>query len=715
MRKYPPIRTFPQEFTLVVPEDALRFDSKFESGNLKKAVRVRDREYNLHLEYDVETKGYTQWFYFSVENAREGQSVRFNIVNFMKYESLYNAGMKPLVYSEKQKEKGWHRECSAVSYFKNQTPRIARGRAQYFYTLTFTYVFKCKEDKVFFAYCFPYTYSQLMSYLNTLRSDDFSSFVRIDTLCSTLAGLPSPVLTITNNVSTFDSWENELIKLSKSAAGRKWQRMKDSKSPASNKKALEHQGKKCVFLTARAHPGESNGSYMMKGAIDFLVGDSREAKLLRKKFVFKIIPMINPDGVVYGNYRCSLLGVDLNRRWKRPNKLLHPEIYYAKRLIQMVAEEREVALYCDMHGHSIKKDIFMYGCRNVENKKQDAFIRIIPYLLSKRSALFSYKSCVFRVNKNKQATGRVVCFSDIGVVASYTMEASFYGPSHSAKLENREPRAEEPNGDSHMSTFHLESIGKDFCLQLLTLVNSRIFHSRLKEITVAMEKGENEERNSEETQEIVDIEEIEGAQNSSLSSFLNDIDENALNALYFSGSDESDYSDSEGSDNDDKKYEFKLQKITKPIKSPTKPEIISNSIDPVQPKKLRKTIANMKSIIESPKSEASISPIKRSNRYNSIHREPIYYLNKSPENERRPAAIVKALQTSENFRKSVKYAASAKLPGENIAVRGGLHSQMKSWQEKRFKVEKFRDKSEMIRTKVRFTEVLISMKDIQFR
>ena len=62
------------------------------------------------------------------------------------------------------------------------------------------------------------------------------------------------------------------------------------------------------------HPGETNSSFMMKGAIDFLLSDTREAKLLRKKFIFRIIPMLNPDGVIYGNYRCSLLGVDLNRR-----------------------------------------------------------------------------------------------------------------------------------------------------------------------------------------------------------------------------------------------------------------------------------------------------------------------------------------------------------------------------------------------------------------
>ena len=44
--------------------------------------------------------------------------------------------------------------------------------------------------------------------------------------------------------------------------------------------------------------------------------------------------MLNPDGVIYGNYRCSLLGCDLNRRWDNPNRLLHPTVYYAKKLVK---------------------------------------------------------------------------------------------------------------------------------------------------------------------------------------------------------------------------------------------------------------------------------------------------------------------------------------------------------------------------------------------
>ena len=47
--------------------------------------------------------------------------------------------------------------------------------------------------------------------------------------------------------------------------------------------------------------------------IDYLVGNSLEAKILRENFIFKIVPMLNIDGVLNGNYRCNLSGVDLNR------------------------------------------------------------------------------------------------------------------------------------------------------------------------------------------------------------------------------------------------------------------------------------------------------------------------------------------------------------------------------------------------------------------
>ena len=104
---------------------------------------------------------------------------------------------------------------------------------------------------------------------------------------------------------------------------------------------------------------------MMRGVLNFLTDpDDEEAKLLRENFVFKVIPMLNPDGVINGNYRCSLAGCDLNRRWKYPSKSLHPSVFHTKRLIKRLHQDRECFMYCDLHGHSRKNNIFMYGCNN---------------------------------------------------------------------------------------------------------------------------------------------------------------------------------------------------------------------------------------------------------------------------------------------------------------------------------------------------------------
>lgn len=104
----------------------------------------------------------------------------------------------------------------------------------------------------------------------------------------------------------------------------------------------------------------------MQGCIEFLMSDHPVANEMRNHFIFKIIPILNPDGTVHGNYRASLLGVDLNRRWKNPSRYLHPTIYYAKSLIRFCnqlgmqhdSDSGGVVFTCDMHGHSRNLDIF---------------------------------------------------------------------------------------------------------------------------------------------------------------------------------------------------------------------------------------------------------------------------------------------------------------------------------------------------------------------
>jgi len=77
--------------------------------------------------------------------------------------------------------------------------------------------------------------------------------------------------------------------------------------------------RRAIVITSRVHPGESNASWIVDGILEFLVSEDEVAKYLRNNFVFKIIPMLNPDGVIVGNYRCSLSGCDLNRQWIAPS------------------------------------------------------------------------------------------------------------------------------------------------------------------------------------------------------------------------------------------------------------------------------------------------------------------------------------------------------------------------------------------------------------
>ena len=184
--------------------------------------------------------------------------------------------------------------------------------------------------------------------------------------------------------------------------------------------------KKGVIISARVHPGESNASWMMKGLIEFLVSSAPEARALREKFIFKIIPMLNPDGVINGNYRCSLCGSDLNRRYKTPSKVLHPVIHSLKRMAKSFQKERELALYIDLHGHSRKKNIFMYGNSGPTYLEQTTN-RLFPYILSKLCDFFNFESCRFSMSKSKEATARIAMFKELKIPSICTLEASFSG------------------------------------------------------------------------------------------------------------------------------------------------------------------------------------------------------------------------------------------------------------------------------------------------
>lgn len=167
-------------------------------------------------------------------------------------------------------------------------------------------------------------------------------------------------------------------------------------------------GRKGIVLSARVHPGETNSSWIMKGFINFILSEDPEAVALRNHFVIRIIPMMNPDGVIVGNHRCNLNGFDLNRQWKTKSSLT-PEIKHVKDMISRYAREREVNMYCDLHGHNRKNGIFIYGCNNDEDGGDRKYAeRVFPLMLSQKAPnLFFFKKCRFKIQKSKEGTGRV--------------------------------------------------------------------------------------------------------------------------------------------------------------------------------------------------------------------------------------------------------------------------------------------------------------------
>ncbi len=90
---FPPERNgdnsyLPNSSSLSSATNTLFFESRFESGNLQKAVQVGFYEYDLLLRPDE--SGHVQWYYFMVSNVKRGVTHIFNIVNFVKPKILSN-------------------------------------------------------------------------------------------------------------------------------------------------------------------------------------------------------------------------------------------------------------------------------------------------------------------------------------------------------------------------------------------------------------------------------------------------------------------------------------------------------------------------------------------------------------------------------------------------------------------------------------------------
>lgn len=85
------------------------------------------------------------------------------------------------------------------------------------------------------------------------------------------------------------------------------------------KESKNYKRKPIIIITSRVHAAETPGSFVFLGIFNLLTSNTQEAKFLRKFYTFILVPTLNPDGIVCGNYRSSASGVDLNRQWILPD------------------------------------------------------------------------------------------------------------------------------------------------------------------------------------------------------------------------------------------------------------------------------------------------------------------------------------------------------------------------------------------------------------
>ena len=425
------------------------FSSNFESGNLRYAIKHNSNEYDLILRPETGSLRSYQWFYFRItinnkstnlSNFNKNPIIKFNIINLCKNKIILNNKTRiPCYYNGH-----WSRDTNNVYYYQNDIPYITDNnntnlsnidnndnfilnnsnkndllnynltnnnnqnsiKSIAYHTLTFSFdlnKINTNPKYIYFSYCFPYTYTQLNKFLSSLNI--YKNFLRLDQIGETLDGLKIHLLIITN--------------------------FNDSLEALSNKKA--------IIFTGRVHPGESNSSYIIQGLIEFLLSNDPRAENLRKHYIFKIVPMLNPDGVFRGNFRMNSVGKDLNRMWTEENLENSPSVYFCHEVIQKTLKSRSIHFFCDFHGHSNKDNFFLYSCKskndfikvgnnnlipNPNKKKLTYYELIFQEIFSKENPFFDKNSCVNKILPSKIKTARAVVKNRYKIDFSYCLETS---------------------------------------------------------------------------------------------------------------------------------------------------------------------------------------------------------------------------------------------------------------------------------------------------
>ena len=238
--------------------------SDFDSGSIDTLWESRPNfltGWPKHRKQKSSSDDQYYWFYFKLSNvANKDITIKLDSLAGIYRGGphlIYTKGTQP-VYSYNQKN--WER-INDVRYDSK------------LHSLSFRNLFT--QDSVWIAYAHPFSYGQGLALIDSIAGNQF---LTIETLGTTLQGRNINLLTVT-----------------------------DTTVPDAEKKV--------VFITTLQHAGEYCGGYVVSGLLNFLLSDNNNAALARKTTVYKIIPMMNPDGIFHGITRFNGNYEDLNQEW----------------------------------------------------------------------------------------------------------------------------------------------------------------------------------------------------------------------------------------------------------------------------------------------------------------------------------------------------------------------------------------------------------------
>jgi hypothetical protein len=109
---------------------------------------------------------------------------------------------------------------------------------------------------------------------------------------------------------------------------------------------LPDAGKRTVFVLGRQHAAETAGSHQLTGMVDFLLSGEPEAQPLLDRAVWRVVPMLNPDGVYLGLNRGTSQLRDPNADWANDSSI---EVVTVRDRVRSLAEETGLDMVLDWH------------------------------------------------------------------------------------------------------------------------------------------------------------------------------------------------------------------------------------------------------------------------------------------------------------------------------------------------------------------------------